>query len=359
MDKKYQVFISSTYEDLKEERKKVQEAVLSMYQFPIGMEMFSAADEEQWEIIKETIDSSDYYILLVAHRYGSIISEGSDRGISYTEKEYQYAKSKGIPILAFIIDESVAVKPIYMDTEQKKREKLKKFKDEIKTGRIVEWWKNCDELGQKVTVALYKQFNQRKRPGWIRSEVGVLGHSIAELWKTDEKYGIPPGKTHPIPMYLQEDQDTYHFVGDSKEIIFCARTGKGFLNGHYNLLKEFVNNGGKLKFVTTKEINLLYNDKDEHLHNKENSLRFIKNLYEINNQNVECKIVDVPLNITMLYIDTGKGKEFVEIKFVFQTKSNSRHPLIRVDKGSPYFDIFYNEIINIWKNASEINLKED
>ena len=51
MDKKYQIFISSTYEDLKEERKKVIEAILTMNHFPVGMEMFSAADEEQWEII--------------------------------------------------------------------------------------------------------------------------------------------------------------------------------------------------------------------------------------------------------------------------------------------------------------------
>ena len=44
MEKKYQIFISSTYEDLKEERDKVQRAILSMYQFPVGMEMFSADD---------------------------------------------------------------------------------------------------------------------------------------------------------------------------------------------------------------------------------------------------------------------------------------------------------------------------
>lgn len=60
MDKKYQIFISSTYKDLINEREQVRDTILSMYQFPIGMEMFSAADEEQWEIIKETIDSSDY-----------------------------------------------------------------------------------------------------------------------------------------------------------------------------------------------------------------------------------------------------------------------------------------------------------
>lgn len=30
MEKKYQIFVSSTYEDLKEERDKVQKAILSM-----------------------------------------------------------------------------------------------------------------------------------------------------------------------------------------------------------------------------------------------------------------------------------------------------------------------------------------
>ena len=63
MDKKYQVFISSTYKDLIEARAKVRDAILSMYHFPVGMELFGAANEEQWQIISETIDSSDVSIL--------------------------------------------------------------------------------------------------------------------------------------------------------------------------------------------------------------------------------------------------------------------------------------------------------
>ena len=81
MEKKYQIFISSTFDDLKEERQKVRDAILSMYHFPIGMEMFSAADEEQWNTIKETIDSSDYYVVIIAHRYGSVIDSGINAGI--------------------------------------------------------------------------------------------------------------------------------------------------------------------------------------------------------------------------------------------------------------------------------------
>ena len=104
MEKKYQFFISSTYEDLKEERGKAIQTILSMEQFPIGMELFSAADEDQWTIISQTIDTSDYYVLIIGRRYGSIIPEGNvDAGISYTEKEFNYAISRNIPVLAFIL----------------------------------------------------------------------------------------------------------------------------------------------------------------------------------------------------------------------------------------------------------------
>ena len=52
MKTKYQIFVSSTYEDLKEERDLVMKAILEMGHIPVGMEMFSAGDEQQWELIK-------------------------------------------------------------------------------------------------------------------------------------------------------------------------------------------------------------------------------------------------------------------------------------------------------------------
>lgn len=183
LDKKYQIFISSTYEDLKEERRIVQDVILSMYHFPIGMEMFSAGDEEQWEIIKDTIDSSDYYVLIVAHRYGS----KTDEGISYTEKEYQYAKTKGIPVLAFIIDNEVLVKPDYMEKDPDSIEKLKLFKNDVTNGRMVQWWSSKEELSQLVTNSLYKQFNRKKRPGWVRADNINLEETQNELIQMSKK----------------------------------------------------------------------------------------------------------------------------------------------------------------------------
>ena len=169
MQKKYQVFISSTYTDLIEPRAKVRDAIMSMNHFPVGMEFFGAANEAQWKIIQETIDCTDYYVLIIGQRYGTVIEDGPDAGISYTEKEFKYALEKGVPILAFIMDESIPVKPENVEIEH--REELAAFRQTVKTGRLVEWWKTSDELAQKVTAALHNQMLRTERPGWIRGKM--------------------------------------------------------------------------------------------------------------------------------------------------------------------------------------------
>jgi Domain of unknown function (DUF4062) len=94
----YTVFVSSTYEDLREERAEVQKALLKLGCMPIGMELFGSADEDTWEFIKRQIAESDYYVVVLADRYGSLAPDG----VSYTEKEYDYAREIQKPILAFV-----------------------------------------------------------------------------------------------------------------------------------------------------------------------------------------------------------------------------------------------------------------
>ena len=159
MQKKYQVFISSTYEDLKEERKNVIETLLMMDCIPAGMEAFCAADEEQFEYIKKVIDLCDYYVLIIGKRYGSI---SPITGKSYTEMEYDYAKEKGIPILVF---------PVYAKVnkpEDEYQEMLDTFKKKAYEKKMGAYWGNPDELGKKVAVSLGLAMKQYDRPGWIR-----------------------------------------------------------------------------------------------------------------------------------------------------------------------------------------------
>src|SRR5258708_17786092 len=98
MEKIFKVFVSSTFEDLRAERAEVEKALLKLNCLPVGMELFPAADDETWEFIKEQINDADYYVVLVAGRYGTLASDG----ISFTEKEYDYARERDIPSIGFV-----------------------------------------------------------------------------------------------------------------------------------------------------------------------------------------------------------------------------------------------------------------
>lgn len=160
MNKKYQVFISSTYSDLKEERAEVTKTILELDCIPSGMEAFCSESEEQFEIIKRIIDLCDYYVLIIANRYGSINKKENK---SYTELEYEYACMNGIPVLAFIADES-ANKP-----SDNKIERLDNFKRLVSENRMISYWKNKDELARKVAVALSNAFKKDDRIGWVKT----------------------------------------------------------------------------------------------------------------------------------------------------------------------------------------------
>ncbi|WP_219822397.1 DUF4062 domain-containing protein [Vibrio hyugaensis] len=176
MEKKYQVFISSTYEDLKSERDQIIKAVLEMGHIPVGMEMFSAADEDQWKLIARQIEASDYYVVIVAHRYGSETSEG----ISFTEKEYDFANEIGVPTLGFVIDEDADWPSSKVDKTQKKLKKLKSFKSKVQS-KLVQFWSNKDELHGKASISLIKAMSINPQTGWIRADEALNSDVTNEL----------------------------------------------------------------------------------------------------------------------------------------------------------------------------------
>lgn len=171
MEKKYSFFISSTYEDLKQERDAVIHTVLTLGQFPVGMEMFSAVNMDQWNVIKKSIDSCDYYILIIGNKYGSI---DEDSGLSYTEKEFDYAISQGIPVLAFIADDNINLSVSKVEQEAEKIIGLRKFKDKVKKSDLyVSFWNSKDKLEALVSQSISKSILDSDRPGWIRCNANM------------------------------------------------------------------------------------------------------------------------------------------------------------------------------------------
>lgn len=170
MKKMYQVFVSSTFEDLQNERLKVLNALLSFSCIPAGMELFSAGSDEQFEYIKRVIDKVDYYVLIVAGRYGSNAKDGK----SYTEKEFDYAKTKGIPILVFLNKHPENIPSKYVEQTDEGKEKLEKFRKKVCKDRMVAFWENEDELATKIISGLREEISNHPRDGWIKGSENVL-----------------------------------------------------------------------------------------------------------------------------------------------------------------------------------------
>lgn len=177
MNKRYQVFLSSTYSDLKEERQKVMQTLMSMDCIPAGMELFPAMDEEQFEFIKKVIDDCDYYILIAGARYGSI----DEHGISYTEKEYDYAIEKGIPVLAFLHADIQSLPASKFDGDTSLKEKLDVFRTKVQSNRLVKYWTNGDDLNGKVAVSLMQTIKTYPAIGWIRANMQTNLETLQEL----------------------------------------------------------------------------------------------------------------------------------------------------------------------------------
>lgn len=177
MTKRYQVFVSSTYADLKEERRKVIQTLMEMDCIPAGMELFPAADEEQFEFIKRVIDDCDYYLLIIGGRYGSTTPEG----VSYTEKEYDYATESGLKIIALLHEDPNQIPAGKSDIDPVLRDRLNRFREKVATNRLVRFWKSAEELPGLVALSLSKTIKMYPATGWIRADLATNEQILTEI----------------------------------------------------------------------------------------------------------------------------------------------------------------------------------
>ncbi|MDR1804534.1 MAG: DUF4062 domain-containing protein [Treponema sp.] len=179
MEKRYQVFISSTYTDLTEERRYVMQALMELDCIPAGMELFPAADEEQWEFIKKVIDNCDYYLLIIGGRYGSTSADG----ISYTEKEFDYAVEKGIKVICLIHKNPDAIPVGKSETDPEMKKKLILFCEKAKKGRIVKQWEKPEELQMQTVTSLNYAIRNYPAIGFVRANLVPDESSLFEINK--------------------------------------------------------------------------------------------------------------------------------------------------------------------------------
>jgi hypothetical protein len=184
---RYQVFISSTFDDLKDERQCLWQRLTDHNYIVAGMENFPATSDEPFDYIKPLIDESDYFLLIIGDRYGT---DFSGTGKSYTETEFDYAIAAGIPVLSFPIDTETATSRRKVDRDASRAERLDRFRARATSGRMVRTWKNAEDLASVVVQALSFEGQRKPRPGWIRrteaSEL-KLAEEVIRLTAENEK----------------------------------------------------------------------------------------------------------------------------------------------------------------------------
>ena len=177
--------------------------------------MFPASDEEQFEFIKRVIDDCDYYLLIIGGRYGSVTSEG----ISYTEKEYDYAVEKGLKVVALLHKNPEDIPSGKSELNPEAREKLAAFKEKVSKGRLVDFWTDANGLPGQVALSMINATRTFPSIGWIRANKAASEDLLTEvnaLRKENEKLKLQLAavdKNPPVPENLASLDDDFKIHG--------------------------------------------------------------------------------------------------------------------------------------------------
>lgn len=235
MDKRYQVFVSSTYEDLQDERKEVMQALLELDCIPAGMELFPASNDDQWTLIKRVIDDCDYYLLIIGGKYGST----NDEGISYTQMEFEYALGSGKPIISFLHKHPENIPSGKSEQDSSKKEKLIAFKEMVKK-KLVKFWETPQELGSVVSRSMVRLIKDYPSEGWIKSSDSVDEASLQEIARLQKENAAlkaqlktistsPPKGTEAFSQGDDKVDISFSFQGrDSNENLYSCNSSLSF-----------------------------------------------------------------------------------------------------------------------------------
>lgn len=276
--KRYQIFISSTYSDLKSERKEIFQSLISANYIISGMEFFPAAGIKQFEYIKKIIDDCDYYVLIISGRYGTL---NSSKGISFTEQEYDYAIQKGLPILVFI-------KENFMDlctmSGGKDSDKLVNFVDKVQKNILCKYWNTSSELISSVLVSIGEAMTLCPAIGWNRgvsNESNLLG-KIDTLVKENDNLKQELEKVKKLKSFEQ-----------IKLELLASENDKFVISGEYRYSRDHYQHSNPVKI--TKTWDEIFDAIGPYLYASLNYSSFCYNLLmalKSKDQNLECSSIN-------------------------------------------------------------------
>ncbi|MDW7681699.1 MAG: DUF4062 domain-containing protein, partial [bacterium] len=156
MSQTIRVFISSTYKDLIQEREAVEKALMRLNEtIPVDMKYFGSKPETPLEVSLQQVAQSDVYVVIIAHRYGTIPDHEQK---SITELEYDRAIALGKPAFIYFSAISRDDTPLKnVDTDPELEGNLIAFKERLQKNHTVANFNNPDELAVLVVTDITNQ----------------------------------------------------------------------------------------------------------------------------------------------------------------------------------------------------------
>lgn len=268
MKKKYEVFISSTQEDLVEERHKIVNVLLSLDCVPRYMEAFYASDISTWNFIKDILSNCDYYIIILAGRYGSICEQ---TGKSFTQMEYEYAKQLNIPINRYLHENPDILPFNKHDYETENRKKFEEFRKKLQEDKIVKYWSNSDELACSVAISMHHNIVNHL-PSFSNSENTIDKNDIFDKLdniqntlkkiskeKSNDVLTTTADERINFTWQLKNSLDYIHMFNSHQNIAIFQEVANMTLSGGFTAISDFL----KIRFRNSLVIPKLHDNSIE------------------------------------------------------------------------------------------------
>ncbi|HXI26045.1 MAG TPA: DUF4062 domain-containing protein [Pyrinomonadaceae bacterium] len=153
-------YLSSSYQDLKDYRQRVDAALRRAGHTVKGMENYTASGAAPLTTCLADVAKCDAYIGIFAWRYGSIPEKGNLAGKSITELEYLQAIKCRKETLIFLLEEGVSLEPADSDMT-----KIKTLRDFLSKEHMIDYFRDSAEL----TLAVVTAANRLRRQAWWKS----------------------------------------------------------------------------------------------------------------------------------------------------------------------------------------------
>ena len=320
MNKKYTVFICSSYKDLKPDRRSIINAIFELGDLPICMERFYASTGDTLAYIKQYIDLCDYFILIVGNHIGSICSS---TGLSYTELELRYAIDRGLRPLVFIKESNTR--------DNDTIEFIKRIHNN--TLCIGKYWTNRESLVRAVMASYIEERIKKPGLGWVRG--GFPGLRIWGNQKEARDHMLQDYRTTNTAKILairgnsfaDRNQDL-NFVFSRKEvdIEFCLSDGEN---------DDLLVKRGKA------------NLEDKAMYKKELEIAHYKIKQYSNSNNVNLFLHEIDLSFRLLFFDNALYISF------FGSAPAQKSEVYRFEKDTKMYSAFFQYYTDVKKHSMQ------